>query len=547
MINVQTHKINPVQEFKLDEAVDNNSILKLSQCQVDTEATELSQASELQLQESDKVYKWLRPTQINLTAGTQSRLKLDLKAIERYQEDMVEGHWNYKESPPIIFFDGYNYYPGDGHHRIKSAEFAQVEIYCEVRRGTLINAIRYSCSANQRPSLHRTNGDKRRAVELMYKTLIEEYGSLDAIPQSQGGSRKEQDWSIRRIAEYVGVGKSLVSDVRAQLELTVLIGQFKEGDHVEVICPKRYKPHKEIKTGTLGIVLGTNKKRGVYVNWDTYPSSYIHPDRLKYNDKPLIKTPEPAVQNHRFPNSVRKTFQSVDQKTTTANSNFSKTQVENDYQSIEREISTEAKSLGLLTNNNHGFPKMSETDNHQEQTKKAVEQLLYALECPLTGTCLDCCAGEGTIAKALAEKSRLRVITNDINPDLSMDYHQDASIQLGWQRLPDADWIISTPPYTKASTIIPLAYEKVKKGIIMLLKLSYLEPCQDRVEWLTEHPPTKLICIPAILSDLSAKKRDLDSIACAWFVWLKDPSIKTRQPFTFIKGSNARGIGDGSN
>ena len=533
MVNVQIHKINPIQECLIQGGNDS----QLTPVFLD----------KIELKESDKAYKWLKPTQINLTAGTQSRLKLDFKAIKRYQEDMIEGHWKYKESPPIIFFDGSNYYPGDGHHRIKSAELAKVKIYCEIRQGTLIEAIRYSCSANQRPSLHRTNADKRRAVELMYKTLIEEFGSLDAIPQSQGGSRKEQDWSIRRIAEYVGVGKSLVSNVRAQLELTVLVGQFKEGDRVEAICPIRYKVHKEIETGTLGIVLGTNKKRGVYVSWNTNTSSYIHPCRLKHTDKPLIKTPEPEVQNQPFLNPVRKTFQSVDQQTTTANSNFSPTQVENDYQSIEREISTEAKSLGLLTNNNHGFPKMSETDNHQEQTKKAVEQLLDALECPLTGTCLDCCAGEGTIAKALAEKSRLRVITNDINPDLSMDYHQDASIQLGWQRLPDADWIISTPPYTKAPTIIPLAYEKVKKGIIMLLKLSYLEPCQDRVEWLTEHPPTKLICIPAILSDLSAKKRDLDSIACAWFVWLKDPSIKTRQPFTFIKGSNARGIGDGSN
>ena len=504
MINVQFHKINQVQEFK-------NLISQ--------EATELSQTSELQLKESDKAYKWLKPTQINLTAGTQSRLKLDLKAIKRYQEDMVEERWNYKESLPIIFFDGSNYYPGDGHHRIKSAERAQVEIYCEVRRGTLIDAIRYSCSANQHPSLHRTNGDKRRAVELMYKTLIEEFGSIDAIPQSQGGSRKEQDWSIRRIAEYVGVGKSLVSEVRAQLGLTVLIGQFKAGDRVEVICPKRHKPHKGIKTGTLGIVLGTNKKRGVYVKWNTHSSSYIHPDRLKHTDKPLIKTPE--VQNQPFPNSVRKTFSSADQKTTTTNSNFSKTQVENDYQSIEGEISTEAKSLGLLTKNHQGFPNMSETNNHQEQTK-VVDQLLDALECPLTGTCLDCCAGEVTTAKALAEKSRLRIITNNINPDLSTDYHQDVSIQQGWQRLPDVDWIISIPPYIKAPIIIPLAYEKVKKGIIMLLKLSYLEPCPDRVEWLTKQPPTKLICIPRILS---AKKRDLDSIALAWFVWLKDPSI----------------------
>ncbi len=518
MVNVQIHKINPIQECLIQGGNDS----QLTPVFLD----------KIELKESDKAYKWLKPTQINLTAGTQSRLKLDFKAIKRYQEDMIEGHWKYKESPPIIFFDGSNYYPGDGHHRIKSAELAKVKIYCEIRQGTLIEAIRYSCSANQRPSLHRTNADKRRAVELMYKTLIEEFGSLDAIPQSQGGSRKEQDWSIRRIAEYVGVGKSLVSDVRTQLELTVRLGQFKEGDRVEAICPLRYKVHQEIKAGTLGIVLKTNKKHGVYVNWNTNTSSYIHPRRLKHTDKPLIKTPEPEVQNQPFLNPVRKTFQSVDQKTTTAHSNFSQTQVENDYQSIEREISTEAKSLGLLTNQNHRFLDMAETNNHQEQTK-AVEQLLDALEYPLTGTCLDCCAGEVSSAKVLAEKTRLRVITNNINPDLSTDYHQDVSIQVGWQRLPDVNWVISTPPYSKAPTIIPLAYEKVKTGIIMLLKLSYLEPCQDRVEWLIEQPPTKLICIPQILS---SNKRDSDSTALAWFVWLKDPSIKIRQPLTFIIG-----------
>ena len=37
---------------------------------------------------------------------------------------------------------------------------------------------------SQRPSLHRSNADKRQAVEMMFATLIEEFGSLEAIVSS---------------------------------------------------------------------------------------------------------------------------------------------------------------------------------------------------------------------------------------------------------------------------------------------------------------------------------------------------------------------------
>ena len=447
-------------------------------------------------------HQWLEPSLINLTAGTQSRVTLDRKAIERYREDMIEGRWNYQESPPVVFFDGSNYYPGDGHHRIKSAELAKVKIYCEIRQGTLIEAIRYSCSANQRPSLHRTNADKRRAVELMYQTLIEEFGSLDAIPQSKGGVRQKHDWGVRRIAEHVGVSKSLVSDIRAQLELTIRIGQFKEGDRVEIICPQRSKPLNWIDTGTQGTVLGTNHKRGVYVRWHLQPPSYISPARLKTIDKPPKKASKAKAQNQLLPNST-------------------------DTISNDSKVSNE---LELPPENNSLFPQMSNSNTDQAITK-AVEQLLEKIKFSLTGTCLDFCANQSAITKAL-EKTQLRVISSDINSDSNTDYPSNGALRRIRENLPEADWIISYSLCNQVSDVLPLAYDKAKKGLIVLLKLSYLEPSPERAEWLAEHPPTQLICLPR-----SSLKQEggVENVPTAWFIWLKDRLIKIRQPFTFIR------------
>ena len=503
-------------------------------------------------------HQWLEPSLINLTAGTQSRVTSDRKAIERYREDMVEGRWNYEESPPVVFFDGSNYYPGDGHHRIKSAELAKVKIYCEIRQGTLIEAIRYSCSANQRPSLHRTNADKRRAVELMYQTLIKEFGSLDAIPQSKGGARKKHDWGIRRIAEHVGVGKSLVSDVRAQLELTVRIGQFQEGDRVEMICPKRCKPLNLIDTGDRGTVLGTNHKRGVYVKWDLHPPSYTSPDRLKAIDKSSKKASQPKAENQPLPNltntistdpkasSIHRDGKKLTLDLSPLPSQFNSDKIlklsrdSNSHKltssgfcslpSIDNPLLENTHNeIELPPENNSLSPQMSNLNNDRAITK-ALEQLLEIIEFSLTGTCLNFCASQSAVANAL-EKTQLRVISSNIDSDSNTNYPSNGSLRGIRENLPEADWMIFPHPYNQVSDLLPLAYDKAKKGLIVLLKLSYLEPSPERAEWLAEHPPTQLICLPRCSWE---QEGDLENVPTAWFIWLKDRLIKIRQPFTFV-------------
>ncbi|NEO33217.1 MAG: hypothetical protein F6K36_22885 [Symploca sp. SIO3C6] len=244
--------------------------------------------------EEEVIYTWLDPNEIELAQGTQSRVAADAKAIGRYATEMMEERWDWKHDPPVIFDDGTTKRPGDGHHRINAAWLAKQQILCEVRSGTLIDAIRYSCSSNQRPSLHRTNADKRQAVEMMFATLIEEFGSLDDIPRTgRGKSRTEADWSNRRIAEHVGVSSKTVDNIYTELELNAKITHFTEGERIEVIEADNLP--EEAVVGELGTVHAKDKKQGLWVDWDSREASFIHPDFVQKTDK--AKPEPPAVEN----------------------------------------------------------------------------------------------------------------------------------------------------------------------------------------------------------------------------------------------------------
>ena len=75
---------------------------------------------------------------------------------------------------------------------------------------------------------------------------------------------------------------------------------------------------------------------------------------------------------------------------------------------------------------------------------------------------------------------------------------------------------MSNPPFGAAPRIVPLAVEHAVAGVAMLLRLSYLEPCENRSQWLSEHPPTRLIVLPRISFTGDGRT---DSVTCGWFVW----------------------------
>ncbi len=147
------------------------------------------------------VRQWLPPQLIQLNAGTQSRQQTNQQTIDDYAEQMTEKRWDWKREPlPIVFDDGENLFPGDGHHRVMAALAAGVaEILVEIRQGTVRDAQFYSCGANKYHGLPRTNVDKRNQIELLLS---------------------DPEWQMmsnRAISEHCGVSAPLVGKIRSEL------------------------------------------------------------------------------------------------------------------------------------------------------------------------------------------------------------------------------------------------------------------------------------------------------------------------------------------
>lgn len=133
--------------------------------------------------------------------SAQSRVELDWVTIMSYAEDMRAGD----EFPPVVVFhDGKTYWLADGFHRVRAALETEAEtIAADVRQGTLIDAQWFSCGANQKQGLRRTNADKRESTIRAIKLWPQLY------------SNRMINYS--EIARQVGVTKELVSKLGSEL------------------------------------------------------------------------------------------------------------------------------------------------------------------------------------------------------------------------------------------------------------------------------------------------------------------------------------------
>lgn len=148
----------------------------------------------------------IRIDQIRLDGDTQPRVKLSDDTIEEYAEAYRAG----AAMPDIrVVWDGKDFWPWDGFHRIKGAEKAKLkELEAEIRDGTLEEARWLALSANTTHGLRRSNEDKRRAVELAL--------------------RQKPDLSDNAIAQHVGVDNKTVAAIRSLLEASSEIPKIEE-------------------------------------------------------------------------------------------------------------------------------------------------------------------------------------------------------------------------------------------------------------------------------------------------------------------------------
>lgn len=134
---------------------------------------------------------------ITLDERCQPRAAMSLELIGDYARAMADG----AEFPPLtVFRDGGTYYLADGFHRIAAAQDAgQKHVVCDVRPGTIRDAILHAVGANATHGQRRTNLDKRRAVE----TLLND-------PEWQG-------WTDNKIATTCSVSNHFVDSLRQSL------------------------------------------------------------------------------------------------------------------------------------------------------------------------------------------------------------------------------------------------------------------------------------------------------------------------------------------
>jgi hypothetical protein len=138
---------------------------------------------------------------IRIDGGTQARVITNLDVVADYAEHYRDETPGGPTLPPVdVFWDGTDYWLGDGFHRRHAAAQAGLaKLDCVVHAGTKRDAILFAVQANHSHGLKRTNKDKRKAVEMLL---------ADAEWSQQ---------SDRWLADMAGVSNRFVGDLRAQL------------------------------------------------------------------------------------------------------------------------------------------------------------------------------------------------------------------------------------------------------------------------------------------------------------------------------------------
>jgi hypothetical protein len=158
--------------------------------------------------------------------------------------------------------------------------------------------------------------------------------------------------------------------------------------------------------------------------------------------------------------------------------------------------------------------------------------LLRRVQLPPGCHVLEPAAGELAIARVLRQAGCF-VVTNDLDTTRPTNLHCDATDAAFWKRLPlKPELVAGNPPFGVAFAIVEHAVATATFGVAMLLRITWLEPTEDKAargvvtvrgrgEWLAAHPPTRMVVLPR----WSFRGTGSDSAICVWCLWAIDPSF----------------------
>lgn len=143
------------------------------------------------------VAKIVELSKVRIDGGTQSRASINTDTVAEYAAVLQGGG----TLPALdVFYDGAEYWLADGFHRWHAYQSSEIEKgHCDVRNGTLRDAILFSVSANAKHGLRRSNDDKRHSVGML-------------LADTEWTARSDE-W----IAEQCGVSRPFVGAIREQL------------------------------------------------------------------------------------------------------------------------------------------------------------------------------------------------------------------------------------------------------------------------------------------------------------------------------------------
>jgi hypothetical protein len=176
----------------------------------------------------------------------------------------------------------------------------------------------------------------------------------------------------------------------------------------------------------------------------------------------------------------------------------------------------------------------------------ALDKMSYVFLCPGTTKILEPCSGKLDIVNAIKSwDDDLYIDYSDINIDYPVSYHlnhalgfyHDATSSDYWNYLGmKYDWVITNPPFNLAMEILKLAFDHADTGVVMLLRLSFLEPTEERGDWLKDHEYNLKLIMPfnprpqfrkGEINPKTGKEYGSDSVTTAWMVWIKDDWLES--------------------